>query len=60
MPHLAQQLARLLLDAQLAQKMAGIVVGDAMGEARPNILDLQNVHQEFREFEKPVAQLPAF
>src|SRR5208337_2773877 len=58
--HLAQQLPRLLLNAQLAQKVTGIVVRHAMGEACPNILGLQNVHQEFRELKEAVAELLAF
>ena len=44
--HRAEQLARLLLDAELAQARAGIVIGDDAVVARRDLGDAQHVDQE--------------
>ena len=47
-----QQPARLLLDAELAQPRAGIVVGDAGREARVDRRDAANVDEEADQLER--------
>ena len=54
--HGANQFSRLALDAELAQQVAGIVIGDAGAKARADVFDLEDPHQEFRKLENPSAE----
>src|SRR5205823_3066111 len=52
----ADELSRLAFDSQLAQEMAGVVIGDAAAETRTHVLHLQHLDQEFRKLKQPASQ----
>jgi len=51
--HPAQQLPGLLMHADAAQQVAGVVIGDPAAVAGPHVLHLQDIDQEFGELVGP-------
>ena len=47
--HCPQEPQRPVADVKLAQRVAGRVVGDAVGVVRAHVLDAEHVYEELRE-----------
>ena len=53
----AEQLARLFLEAELAEGVTAVMVGDLLGERGADVGHAELVHQEFREFVGPAGEV---
>ena len=60
LPHMPEQFAWLLLQMQFAQRVTGVMVSHAMGEAGAHVGDFGDLHQKLGKFEDALPKAGGF